>query len=68
MATICTHVVDGQPVTEVVEDGVVRAYDPAEFEMPTSSGTSSGTAPETGTTTAPRKGRAKPGDRAKLGS
>ena len=62
MATICTHIVDGTPVTEVVEDGVVRSYDPATFERFTSSGT------VTEPTTAPRKGRAKPGDRAKLGS
>ena len=30
--TICTHIKDGKPVTEVVEDGKVRPYDPEEFK------------------------------------
>ena len=63
MATICTHIVDGAPVTEVVEDGVARPYDPAEFETRVvGSGTETAPAPSG----KGKGGRKRPGDRAAL--
>ena len=33
MATACTHIIDGVPVTEVVEDGKARPYRPEDIPV-----------------------------------